>query len=111
MKKFPGVYAWTEEYNNDATAGWNKDLVILEKGEPIPTIKKYNVQNKNCNLSNSDNGASGTFTMEDEDEDSTVVLADGSSIKDAESKDDITAAIVAAITDAKSRRRLEGQEL
>ena len=110
MKKFPGVYQWTEEYNNDATAGWNKDLVILEKGEPIPTIKKYNVQNKNCNLTG-DSSASGTFAMEDEDEDSTVVLADGSSIKDAESKDDITAAIVAAITDAKSRRRLEGQEL
>ena len=43
MKKFPGVYQWFEEYNDDATAGWNKDLVILEKGEPIPTIKKYNV--------------------------------------------------------------------
>ena len=111
MKKFPGVYAWTEEYNNDATAGWNTDLVVLEKGEPIPTIKKYNVQNKNCNLSNSDNGASGTFAMEDEDEDSTIVLASGSAIKDAEDKDDITAAIVDAITDAKSRRRLEGQEL
>ena len=36
--------------------------------------------------------------MEDEDEDSTIVLADGSSIKDAETKEDITAAIVAAGT-------------
>ena len=43
LKKFPGVYAWTQEYNDDASAGWNKDLVVLEKGEPIPTIKKYNV--------------------------------------------------------------------
>ena len=52
--------------------------------------------------------------MEDEDEDSTIVLADGSSIKDAETKEDITAAIVAAgtgIENAKSRRRLEDEEL
>ena len=110
MKKFPAVYAWNEEYNNDASAGWNKDLVILEKGEPIPTIKKYNVQNKNCNLTG-DSGATGTFAMEDEDEDSTIVLASGSAIKDADDKDEITAAIEAAIANAKSRRRLEDEEL
>ena len=49
--------------------------------------------------------------MEDEDEDSTIVLASGSSIKDADDKDEITTAIVAAIADAKSRRRLEDEEL
>ena len=47
--------------------------------------------------------------MEDEDEDSTILLADGSSIKDADNKEDITTAIEAGIANAKSsRRRLEG---
>ena len=55
-----------------------------------------------------DSGASGTFAMEDEDEDSTILLADGSSIKDADNKEDITTAIEAGIAGAKSRRRLEG---
>ena len=86
--------------------------MVLETGEPIPTAKKFDVQDKNCNLSNSDNGASRTFSFEDETEtsDSPIMLADGiSGIKDADSKNDITAAIVATdgsgIENAKSRRR------
>ena len=54
--------------------------------------------------------------MEDEDEDSNIVItADGEAdvaIKDANSKVDITAAVEAAIANAKtSRRRLESGEL
>ena len=42
-------------------------MVIVERGEPIPIAKTYNVQNKTCNISG-DSGATGTFDMEDEDE-------------------------------------------
>ena len=43
--------------------------------------------------------------------DSPLVLANGNEIKDAKTKSVITAAIVAGIESAKSRRRLEGEEL
>ena len=82
--------------------------MVLETGEPIPTAIKYSVQDKNCNLSNSDNGASRTFTFETETETSEIKLADDKGIKDADSKNDITAAIVldgSGIENAKSRRR------
>ena len=42
LKKFPGVYAWVHEYENESP-GWDTNLVIIERGEPIPVIKKYNV--------------------------------------------------------------------
>ena len=66
MKKFPGVYAWVEEYNA-GSQNWDTNLVVLERGEPIPVIKKYNVQNKTCTLTDED-GATSAFALEEEDE-------------------------------------------
>ena len=43
MKKFPGVKAWSDEYDEN-TVGWDTNLVVKETGEPIPIAKIYDVQ-------------------------------------------------------------------
>ena len=80
------------------------NLVVLERGEPIPVAKTFSVQAKTCHLPDLAT-STHSFSMEEEDEDT-----DSIDIQSMTS-DDITSAIDAIVPDGYTgARRLEASE-